>query len=443
MTADIFIGGAIGKLRETVPGTTFNGYDTTTHEAQVAAIIKDDALVDDVEADDGTLTVVLDQTPFYAEQGGQVGDTGVLRTRSAAFAVEDTKLSPPHTLHVGKLTKGKLKVGDAVEAVVDAERRDDIRRNHTATHLLHAALRETLGEHAEQSGSLVAPDHLRFDFHHFEAPTAAQLATIEEKVNAKIMANVPVAHDVMDITAARATGAKALFGEKYGDEVRVVSAGNFSKELCGGTHCDWTGQIGQFKITGEESVAAGIRRITAVTGRHALAYWNDIETRLRETAAELKTPVSDVVSRVQALNREVKSMRKELAKTRHDEHSTRIGELLTAAETVGGVKVIAAEMSEASMPELRGAVDGLKRAKDDSAAVLASVHEGKVVLIAYAGAKAQAAGLDAGKLVKEVAAVVKGGGGGRAELAQAGGTDVSKVNDALDLARNLMTGTLG
>jgi len=439
MTADIFIGGAIGKLRETVAGTTFEGYDVTTHAATVAAIIRDDTLVEEAAAGDDALTVVLDATPFYAEQGGQVGDTGVLRAKSAEFAVTDTKLSPPHVLHVGKLTKGTLKVADAVEAVVDAERRDDVRRNHTATHLLHAALRETLGVHAEQSGSLVAPDHLRFDFHHFEAPTAKELATIEEKVNEKIMANLPVGHSVMDIASARETGAKALFGEKYGDEVRVVSAGDFSKELCGGTHCDHTGQIGQFKITGEESVAAGIRRITAVTGRHALRYWNEVESRLRGAAAELKAPVTDVVKRVKTLNREVKAMRRQLEKVRGGERSTRIGELLTGAESVGGVKIVTAELDEMSMAELRQAVDTLKRSGEEAAAVLASVSGGKVALIAYAGTRAQAAGIDAGKLVKEVARVVDGGGGGRAELAQAGGTDVSKVSAALGLARNLIS----
>lgn len=381
---------------------------------------------------------MLDRTPFYAEQGGQVGDIGRLRAKSTEFYVTDTRLSQSHVLHVGELRRGKLKVGDEVEAVVDTVRRDDIKRNHTATHLLHAALRNTLGDHAEQSGSLVAPDHLRFDFHHFEAPSRKDLETVERIVNERIMQNVAICHEVMDIDSAVKTGAKALFGEKYGEQVRVVSAGDFSKELCGGIHCDRTGEIGQFKIIGEESVAAGIRRITAVTGRCALDYWKELEERLREIAGELKTPVGDAAKRVKTVNRELKKMRRQLEKLRGSERSSQIAGLMKSAETVAGVRVITARLEGMSAAELRSAVDEIKRSGEESAAVLASVVDGKVALIAYAGKKAREAGLDAGKLVKEVAKVLGGGGGGRSELAQAGGTKIDKVNEAMDLAKKLI-----
>ncbi|HUW57055.1 MAG TPA: alanine--tRNA ligase-related protein, partial [Planctomycetota bacterium] len=441
MGGDIFVGGALGKVRETIPATEFRGYETATLKAEVRAIIRDDELVDEAAPGDETVTVVLDRTPFYAEQGGQVGDVGTLEGPSGTFEVTDTLPSPPHILHLGRVTKDTLKVGDRVNAAVDEPRRADIMRNHTATHLLHAALRETLGEHAEQSGSLVAPDHLRFDFHHFEAPTRQQLEAIETRVNERILENLPVVREEMSIDAARSTGAKALFGEKYGDVVRVVSAGDFSKELCGGIHCERTGDIGQFKITGEESVAAGIRRITAVTGRFALRHWNELEDRLREVADELKAPVTDVVLRAKAAVRELKSLRKDLEKLRSGERSTQVGELLTAAHEVAGIKVVTGSLEGLSVNELRSAVDVIK-GSGESAAVLASVTGEKVALIAYAGPKAREKGLDAGKLIKEVARVVKGGGGGRAELAQAGGTDVSKTREALDLAEKLIVARL-
>ncbi|HUV39799.1 MAG TPA: alanine--tRNA ligase, partial [Planctomycetota bacterium] len=442
MSEHIFITGALGKIRDTVPGTKFDGYDKVTLEAAVQALIRDNALLDEAKAGDEDLTVVLDRTPFYAEQGGQVGDTGVLRTKSAEFRVTDTRLSPPHTLHLGKIVKGTLKAGDTVEASVDAERRSDVMRNHTATHLLHAALRETLGEHAEQSGSLVAPDHLRFDFHHFEAPSRVELEKIERIVNERILENTELTHEVMDLSRARETGAKALFGEKYGSEVRVVTAGDFSKELCGGTHCRRTGDIGQFKIIGEESVAAGIRRITALTGRQALVYWNQTEDRLREAAAELKAPVGDVVKRVQTLSRELKETRRELDRLKSGERSSTVADLVAQAPTVGGVKLVTGCIEGLSAAELRSAVDVVRRTGEEAAAVLASVEADKVALIAYAGEKARSAGLDAGKLIKEVAKVVDGGGGGRPELAQAGGTNPSKVNEALELAKKLMTKNL-
>jgi alanyl-tRNA synthetase len=454
----IFVGGALGSMRESVPATQFLGHGTTRLDASVRAIIREDKpldklgalsergeskrLVKQARVDDGGIIVVLDRTPFYPEQGGQVGDTGLLRTAAGEFEVTDTRNSPPHVLHRGRLTRGTLEVGERVEAQVDALRRLDVSRNHTATHLLHAALRQTLGEHAEQSGSLVAPDYLRFDFHHFEALTEPQLETIERLVNEKIMENVAVAVDEMDLETARRTGAKALFGEKYGDRVRVVSAGDFSRELCGGIHCERTGEIGQFKVTGEESVAAGIRRITAVTGRHALDYWKDVEKRLREVASELKTPLTDVVRRARSVSRELKELRKETEKTRGSERSAQVVELLKTAPEVGGVKVVAASVEDLSAEEMRSAVDVIRRSGEEAVAVLASVTGGKVALIAYAGEKARRKGIDAGKLIKEVAAVVGGGGGGRAELAQAGGSDVAKTRQALDLARQLIAAGL-
>lgn len=442
MGGGIFVDGALGEIRESVEQTQFLGHETTMLEAKVCAVIRDDELVDEVQPGDEMLSVVLDRTPFYAEQGGQAGDTGFLRSASGKFEVTDTQQSPPHVLHVGTLIKGSLKVGDKVEAVVDAARRDDIRRNHTATHLLHAALRQTLGEHAEQSGSFVGPDRLRFDFHHFDAPDDGELETIERIVNERILENVPVTCEEMSLEAARESGAKALFGEKYGEEVRVVSAGKHSRELCGGTHCERTGNIGQFKIITEESVAAGIRRITAVTGRFALDYWKKVEQRLRGAAEALKTPVTDVVKRAESVSRELKEMRRQLEKARGGERSTQIGELLTAAESVAGVKVVTTRLEGLNAGEMRSATDVIRHSGEEAAVVLASVNGPKVALIAYMGKKARQKGLDAGELIKEVARVVDGGGGGRPELAQAGGTNVAKINEALELARKLIAGGL-
>jgi alanyl-tRNA synthetase len=442
MKGEVFVTGALGEIRKSVPGTEFVGYETTSAKAKVLAIIREDRLVDSAQAGE-RLTLVLDRTPFYGEQGGQVGDAGTLRSASAEFDVTDTKLSPPHTLHAGVLTKGTLKVGDEVEANVDAARRRDIRRNHSATHLLHAALRQILGEHAEQSGSYVGPDGFRFDFHHFEAPKKQELEKVERLVNEKIMENIPVTVEEMDIEAARATGAKALFGEKYGDTVRVVRAGDFSKELCGGTHCERSGDIGQFKIIGEESVAAGIRRITGITGRFALDYWKEVETRLHEVADELKSPVAEVVKRVQTINKELKELRKEQQKARAGELTGQIRDLVKQAPSAGGVKVVIARIDGLTANDLRSAVDVLKRSGEEVAAALASAGEGKVALVVYAGPKAQKAGVSAGDVVKQAAAVVKGGGGGRPDMAQAGGTDVAKTNDALDLARKLLLEKLG
>ena len=438
MGGDIFVGGAIGELRETVGATEFTGYEGTSGKATVHAIVHGDKLIDEATPETGGVTVVFDKTPFYGEQGGQVGDAGTLTSVGGVVSVEMAKMSPPHVLHVGKVTKGVLKVGDEVEASVDSPRRMDIARNHTATHLLHEALRQVLGEHTEQSGSLVAPDYLRFDFHHFEAPSEEQLQAIEDMVNEKVMENVEVSTRETDIDSARKEGAKALFGEKYGDKVRVVSVGEFSKELCGGTHCGHTGDIGQFKIIGEESVASGIRRITAITGRAALAHWRKMEGQLREVASELKTPLSDVVKRTAAVNEELKSLRKQLDKVRGSERSTQVADLLTGASSVSGVKVVIGSFDGMSPKDLRSAVDVLKNS-GEVAAVLASVMGLKVSLIAYVGEKARGAGLKAGSLIKEVAKVVGGGGGGRPDLAQAGGTDVSKINDALELARKLIT----
>ena len=445
ISKEIFVGGSIGKLRETVPATEFAGYrETTTTGPRVLAIIRGDELVERASKHDGTIFIVLDKTPFYPEQGGQTGDTGFLWSAGTSFEVTDTQLSPPHILHKGTIRADVIRTGDQLErAVVDEQRRKDIQRNHTATHLLHAALRQTLGEHAEQSGSLVAPDYLRFDFHHFEAPGRRELETIERIVNEKIIEDLRVECEEMDLDAARKTGAKALFGEKYGDRVRVIRAGTFSKELCGGIHCERTGEIGQFKIISEESVAAGIRRITAVTGRFALDYWTDVERRLREVASELNTSLPEVVQRAKAVVRELKELRRELESSRTRQRSEQITDLLSTAESVEGVKIVIAEVPGLTVDELRSAVDVIKNTHEEAVAVLASVTGDKVAFIAYAGKRAREKGIDAGKLVKEVAKVVGGGGGGREELAQAGGTDIAKTNEALELARKLLAGKLG
>lgn len=443
ISADIFVSGGLGKVREEVPATEFLGYDETEATGTVLAIISNNEWVENVTADDNSeLTVVLDRSPFYGEQGGQVGDTGSLTAKGMAFEVTDTQISEGHTLHVGLLKKGTLKLGATLSATVDAERRADICRNHTATHMMHAALREVVGEHAEQSGSLVAPDHFRFDFTHFEALTREQIQSIEDIVNEKIRADLPLTTEETDVASAIKSGARALFGEKYGDRVKVVTIENLSKELCGGTHCSRTGTIGVFRITAEESIAAGVRRITAITGRHALASWRKTNALLDDLSQELGAPLKDLSQRASSLVSENRRLQKEIEKLRAAGQTDKATDLLTKAPTLGGVKLVVARLDGLGPKDLRTIMDRLRKSDNEVAAVLASVTGERVSLMAGMTEGVISTGLAADKLLKEVAEVVGGGGGGRAEMAQAGGNKPDKTDKALELARQLLTKAL-
>ena len=410
--------------------TQFHGYDTLKHEgAKVTALYVDGSEVSSVKAGD-TAVVVLDNTPFYAESGGQVGDQGELRNESARFTVDDTfKIQADVFGHQGELVEGELKVGDSLNALVDVQQRTDTMRNHSATHILHKALREVLGDHVQQKGSLVDASKTRFDFTHNAPITAEQIRRIEEIVNAEILANTATSGKVMPLEDAQKTGAMMLFGEKYGDEVRVLEIGS-SKELCGGTHVARTGDIGSLKIVSEGGVAAGIRRVEAVTGKNALQFLQSLEDKINEAAAILKTHPGDVVNRVAQLQESLRQAERELEKVNSKLAASQGDELAGQAIDVNGLKVLAARLDTADAGVLRETMDALKSKLKTAAIVLASVQGDKVSLIA--GVTADSVGkVKAGDLVNFVAQQVGGKGGGKPEMAMAGGNDPSKLGAAL------------
>ncbi|HEX9627497.1 MAG TPA: alanine--tRNA ligase [Acidiferrobacterales bacterium] len=405
----------------------FTGYETTRDQAVIQAIRRGDAEVKELKAGEEGM-VFLDRTPFYAESGGQVGDQGWLKTATASFHVVDTQKGPAH---IGKLTQGTLKVGERVSCEVDQAKRQATAYNHSATHLMHAALKTVLGAHVAQKGSLVAPDRLRFDFTHFEPISRTELDEIERRVNDEIRANDPVDTRVMPIDQAMASGAVALFGEKYGDQVRVVGMGDFSTELCGGTHVRRTGDIGLFKIVGESGVAAGVRRIEAVTGPGALDYVRDTEARLMRVAELLRGSREDVERKAEQLNARIRQLEKELDQLRGKLATGGSTDLAAEAKEVKGVKVLAARLDGADVKALREALDRLKDKLGRAAIVLAAVQGDKVSLVS--GVTKDLTGkLHAGELVNHVAAQVGGKGGGRPDMAQAGGTDPSGLERALN-----------
>ena len=410
--------------------TDFCGYDSLEGVGTVVALIRDGAQVERLGQGDAG-QVVLDATPFYAESGGQVGDIGVLEGEHAQFTVSDThKLGKAHG-HVGTVTRGEIKVGDRVTARVDAATRQATVLNHSATHLLHAALRQVLGAHVTQKGSLVAPDRLRFDFSHFQAVTPEELEQIERLVNAEIRRNAPAETRLMPYDDAVAAGAMALFGEKYDDEVRVLSIGDFSTELCGGTHVGRAGDIGLLRIVSEGGVAAGVRRIEAVTGEEALDYAAASETTLRQIASLVRGSPADAEEKVRQLLDRQKKLERDLAALKSRLASGQGVDLAESAVEVAGVKVVAAEVPGADARSLREAVDALKAKLGSAIIVLgAPTEDGKVLLVA--GVTADLVGkARAGELVGAVAARVGGKGGGRPDFAQAGGTDPSQLGAAL------------
>ncbi|EHH5336804.1 alanine--tRNA ligase [Escherichia coli] len=407
----------------------FKGYDHLELNGKVTALFVDGKAVDAINAGQEAV-VVLDQTPFYAESGGQVGDKGELKGANFSFAVEDTQKYGQAIGHIGKLAAGSLKVGDAVQADVDEARRARIRLNHSATHLMHAALRQVLGTHVSQKGSLVNDKVLRFDFSHNEAMKPEEIRAVEELVNAQIRRNLPIETNIMDLEAAKAKGAMALFGEKYDERVRVLSMGDFSTELCGGTHASRTGDIGLFRIISESGTAAGVRRIEAVTGEGAITTVHADSDRLSEVAHLLKGDSNNLADKVRSVLERTRQLEKELQQLKEQAAAQESANLSSKAIDVNGVKLLVSELSGVEPKMLRTMVDDLKNQLGSTIIVLATVAEGKVSLIAGVS-KDVTDRVKAGELIGMVAQQVGGKGGGRPDMAQAGGTDAAALPAAL------------
>jgi alanyl-tRNA synthetase len=419
------------ELVKSLAPTAFEGYQAQAVDgARVVGIVREGRSVARLMAGEGGV-LLLDRTPFYAESGGQVGDTGTLHAGNASFRVDDTqKLAGVFHGHVGVVEAGAIAVGDSVHARIDVARRAAVVLNHSATHLMHAALRQVLGDHVQQKGSLVAPDRLRFDFSHFQPVTAEELARIEERVNAEVRANAAAESEEMAYQAALEAGAMALFGEKYGERVRVMRMGGFSTELCGGTHVGRTGDIGLFKISAESGVAAGVRRIEAVTGAGALSFVAAREHALREVGALLGAPEREVVDRLRSVFDRQKQLEREVESLRARAAAAALDDLLVRAPEIGGVRVVAARLDGLDARALREGADLVKQRLPDSIVLLAAGSGGKVSLVAGVAGRAQAR-VKAGDLLAHVAGQIGGKGGGRPDLAQGGGEDSPRVAVAL------------
>ena len=416
----------------------FVGYDTLAADSDITVLTTETDLVTELtEGQKGT--IIVDKTPFYATMGGQQGDTGIIIAGESEFEVEDTiKLKGGRIGHVGTVVTGSFSVGDKVTLKVDEEDRADTAKNHSATHLLQEALRIVLGSHVEQAGSLVTPDRLRFDFTHFSAITADELAKVEKIVNDKIAESITVETNVLPIEEARKTGAKALFGEKYGDTVRVVCMGDFSKEFCGGTHVSNTSAIGAFKIVSESGIAAGVRRIEALTGNAVFAYYKNIENSYNEICKALKATPANVTEKIAHLQAELKALASENESLKSKAAGAAMGNVLDKVEDVNGVKFLGVSLEGVDMNELRNLGDDLKSKLGSGVIVLASVNEGKVNLMVAATDDVVAKGAHAGNIIKAAAPKVGGGGGGRPNMAQAGGKNPSGVNEALEAAKEAL-----
>ncbi|MBR9957833.1 alanine--tRNA ligase [Cronobacter sakazakii] len=418
----------------------FKGYDHTELTAKVTALFVDGKSVEQVTAGQQAV-VVLDETPFYAESGGQVGDKGELKGNGFTFTVNDTQKYGQAIGHIGELASGVLKVGEGVKAEVDHARRDRIRLNHSATHLMHAALRQVLGTHVAQKGSLVNDKGLRFDFSHFEAMKPEEIRKVEDLVNAQIRRNLPIETNVMDLEAAKAKGAMALFGEKYEDRVRVLSMGDFSTELCGGIHASRTGDIGLFRIVSESGTAAGVRRIEAVTGEGALSLVHAQNDRLNELSHLLKSDSQTLNDKVRAMVERTRQLEKELQQLKEQQAAQESANLSSKAVDINGVKLLVSELAGVEPKMLRTMVDDLKNQLGSSVIVLATVAEGKVSLIAGVS-KDVTDRVKAGELVGMIAQQVGGKGGGRPDMAQAGGTDAAALPAALGSVESWVTAKL-
>ena len=438
MTGNIFDEGPIGKIKETTKETIFLGYENCETESKVIGLIMNEQLVNSAEAGQD-IHIVLDQTPFYAEAGGQVGDVGIIQTKNGRVEISNAKKSNDIIVHIGKVVEGKIKTNENVTCVIDKGRRSAIKRNHSATHLLHYTLRQVVGQHAEQSGSLVAPERLRFDFHHFEGIRKDDIARIEELINDRIMENVPVITAEMTLNEARNAGATALFGEKYGENVRVVNIGDYSRELCAGTHVSNTGEIGLFKIISESSIAAGIRRIEAVTGNEALARITQKEKTLDRLCAVLDAQENMAIQRAEELILQIKDFKKDVQKAKKEGARKISSDLIANAREISGVKIVTEVIEGVDIGDLRKTVDSLKESLGSVAIILGTTEDGKVTLIASISNDLVKKGLHAGNIAREIAKVVGGGGGGRADMAQAGGQLPDKINEAIDLAFRIIS----
>jgi len=440
---EVFTSGPLDALKKTMHGSEFLGYEATEAPAKVIGIIAQDALCDRVEevGHARPVTVVLDRTPFYGESGGQVGDTGRITWPGGEFEVADTQREGGFMLHVGHLRKGTLDLGATVTATVDGPRRAALRRAHSATHLLHAALQHHLGSHAVQQGSKVDADLLRFDFSHTSSIDAATLASIESMVNGGVLAALPVTAQLLPLAEARHAGAMMLFGEKYPDVVRMVSMEGLSRELCGGTHVSSTGQIGLVRIVGEESVSAGTRRITAVTGSKALDRFRQAEHTLAEAAGALKVPVGELPHRLAAVIKELRELKK--AKPAAAGAGLSADDLLAGADSVAGTRIVVADAKGSDAGAMRQCIDLLRRKGSPIAVLLGSVEGDKVTLVAGISRELEERGLSAGSWIREAATIVGGKGGGRPDLAQAGGKLVDQLPAALAAARQAIGALLG
>ena len=422
--------------------TVFTGYDHMSGESKVTVLTTESEIVGSLmEGQEGTIFV--EETPFYATMGGQEGDTGVISTENGSFMVKETiKLRGGKYGHVGTMVSGMISTGDTVKLAVDEAARKDTCKNHSATHLLQKALKEVLGSHVEQKGSLVAPGRLRFDFAHFQAMTADEIAAVEAIVNKEIQASLPVVTEIMNLEDAKKTGAMALFGEKYGETVRVVEMGDFSKELCGGTHVSNTGEITLFKIISEAGVAAGVRRIEALTGEHVVNYYAEIENEQKAIAAALKTNPADILDKIAHLQAELKALQSENESLKSKMAQSSLGDVMDQVKEIKGVKVLAAALKDVDMNGLRDLGDQLKEKLGEGVVVLASDNAGKVNLMATATDGAMKAGAHAGNLIKAIASIVGGGGGGRPNMAQAGGKNPEKISDAIAAVYDVVEGQL-
>jgi len=418
--------------------TVFTGYDSLKTEGKIMALTTDTEVVEAL-TDGQEGTIVTDKSPFYATMGGQNADVGVIFTDDAEFVVEDTiKLPGDKIGHIGHVTKGMFTMSDVVEMEVDAKNRENTAKNHSCTHLLHKALREILGNHVEQAGSLVDAQRLRFDFTHFQSLTGEEIRMVEDLVNQEIKAALPVVTEVMDVESAKKSGAMALFGEKYHGDVRVVSMGDFSKELCGGTHVKNTSEIGAFKIISESGIAAGVRRIEALTGDALNDYYRGLEEKLQTLAKQLKTNVSELGDRIDNLLEEVKALKSENEQLKSKLANEAMGNAAENIVDVKGVKLLAMKVEGVEMNELRNLGDQLKKDTDDGVVVLASQVDGKVNLMVMAGESAVKKGAHAGNIVKAIAGFVGGGGGGRPNMAQAGGKKPEGIDEALLAAKTTL-----
>lgn len=420
----------------------FVGYDRFSHDSNISVLTTEDELVNEL-TEGATGTIIVDETPFYATMGGQKADIGVIEKDGSTFVVEDTiKLQGGKIGHVGVVKSGSFKVGETVTLTVDAANRQDTCKNHSATHLLQKALRMVLGDHVEQAGSLVTKDRLRFDFTHFQALTKEQIQEVEAIVNEQISKNIEVVTQEMTIEEAKKTGAMALFGEKYGDVVRVVKMGDFSIELCGGTHVANTGVISSFKIVSEAGIAAGVRRIEALTGNGVIAHFEEIEKELHDAAKAAKAEPANLTKKIETMLEEIKQLQAENAKLKNKLAKEALGDVLDQVVEVKGVKVLATSVPDVDMNELRNLGDQLKEKLGSGVVVLASSLNGKVSLLAMATDDAMKKGAHAGNLIKTIASCVGGGGGGRPNMAQAGGKNPEGIKEAIDSVAKVLEGQL-